>query len=1448
LRNLCQWVNGGVFLTLLVLLVVSSCTNFPPPVLTQDSTSVAPMSYPRSSTAAAESVGDAAHTSFSWSAHLGFEHIAVEQGLSQSTIYSILQDSRGYLWFGTWDGLNKYDGRTFKVYRNDPEDPDSLSDNIVWTLYEDSSGTLWVGTDGGLNKFDPETDRFIRYQYDPDDPQSLSHNIVGCVFEDSSGDLWIGTWGGGLNRLDRQTGKFSRYRHNPDDPDSLSADIIGDLYEDSSGTLWIGTWGGLDQYDREKDGFIHYRHDPTDPYSLSNDLVRSILLDSTGTFWVGTAGGGLNQFNPKTTRFAHLLHDSESQSSLSNDVIWDLLEDSSGTLWVITDSGLNRWDRENRRFMRYLNDPNDPYSLSENSLYSIYQDRSGVLWVGSASSGLNKLDPSKQRFVHYYRNPNDPSSLSHNLVSAIFEDAIGVLWIGTYNGLNRLDPASGKFAHYQHDPKTSYSLSGDEITAIDQDPDGFMWVGTNGAGLNKFDPRLRIFKHYQRDPDQPGSLSADSVLDIFVDHSGALWVGTYAGGLDKYDQETDKFINYRPNPGDPRSYSNIVNVIDEDGAGFLWLGTSSGLFRFDPKVGQFIGFHSNPDSPSGLASDIINAIYPQPSGLLWIGTNGGLTKFDQNEGIFTRYTTQNGLPDDLVWGILEDDHGYLWISTNNGLARFDPQTEAFKVYDTEDGLQGKEFRPGAFYKSERGEMFFGGVNGFNSFYPERVWDNPNTPPVVLTQVSQGGEEIVLDKSISAVNELTFRWPNNFFEFEFAALSYTQPAKNQYAYMLEGFDEGWNNNGTKHNGRYTNLPGGTYTLRLKGSNNDGVWNEAGTSLLVTIVPPFWGTWWFRGLVALFLMGVITGSYRLRIKSIEDRNQELEELVSQRTRTLEQRTDELSERTQQLEERTIEIERRRQELEALYRADAVMHRYLSLDQVLQALVDVAVDILHADKSSVLTWDVDQERWIMKVARGFDPESMAKLSFKRGEGITGHVAVTGEPALVVDAINDPRQKDERPEAVETILSEGIRSFMHLPIKVDHEVFGVFNISFTETHAFGEDELRLFTSLAQRAAVFVENARLFRDEKRRAHQFQVLTGVGSRITSILDIEQLLVEVTKLVQQTFGYYHVGIGLIESDEVVYRVGSGALWDDPAFQFKPARLKVGVEGLSGWVAANGEALIVPDVSKDSRYVWMRGSRTRSETIVPITIKGEVIGILDVQSDRLNSFDETDLLVLQSLANQTAVAIQNARLYERAQQVAVMEERNRLARDLHDSAKQKAFAALAQLGAAGGLVKTTPESAQTHLAEAESLVYDVLQELDILIQEMHPVVLKERGLVLALRDYVFEWAHQNEVEIDFKVEGERALPLMVEQILYRIAQEALANVARHSQARTVDILLEFRTGITHLAVCDDGCGFDPKTTQLGMGLRSMRERSEMFNGSLHIESNPGDGTRIIAEIPV
>ena len=1187
---------------------------------------------------------------------LRFDHISIEDGLSQSSVQVIFQDSRGFLWFGTEDGLNRYDGYSFKIYKPGPHAPHSLSDRWITSIVEDREGYLWIGTrQGGLNRYDPRTEDFLHFLHDDTNPDSLIDNHINVLYIDKNDDLWIGT-GSGLDLFERTTGRFKHFVYSRSQQDSISGKAITALYEDSHGRFWVGTaTGGLNLFDPLNNRFTAYQHNPDNDGTISSNHVTAIVEHHRSVLWVGTSAG-LNKFLYDSGSFERFTHSDDNEQSIASDMVNDLLVDSTGNLWVATSMGLDRLSVAGKRFIHYKHNPTFSQSLSRNEVISIYEDRGSILWFGTWGGGVNKYDRRRDHFAYYRHDPQDRNSLSSNSITSIYSDSRGYTWVGTLgDGLNRLTRSTGQVSRYRHNPDRGNSLSSNDVYSIQEDQNGMLWIGT-ANGLNRFDIISSTFKRYLRDPGEPSSLSANRVYEVYVDNQNNLWVGT-AAGLDLFDRKTETFVHYKHEPENPNSLSGTgVNSMLADSEGNLWVGTfESGLNKFSRETQQFTRYRFSAKKNETISNDAILSIYQDTRGRVWIGTGGGgLNLYHPETDTFSYYLERDGLPNGVVYGILEDAQGYLWLSTNFGLSRFDPDSETFRNFDAGDGLQSNEFNSGAHAKGRNGELYFGGINGLTVFQPSSINVNPYLPPVTLTSLTQQDDPIATISSVETTHNVVLKWPQNSLEFEFAALSYNQPRKNQYAYMLEGFDANWHFIGTKRDGRYTNLPGGEYALLLKASNSDGIWNENPMRIQVTVIPPFWQTLWFRVLMALTAVVALAGGFRLRTKTIQDRNRALERLVTDRTHALEKRS---------------------REMEALYQADEKILRNVSLNQVFQTLVDVAVDMLHADRSVVFARDEERKKVVPRVSHGFALETLKVLEFAEGEGIVGKVFATGKPVVVADFIPG----DLRPDVRAAIRVEGIQSFVHLPIIVDNKVVAVFNIGFTRPDFLPEDTVRVFSALVNRAAISIANMELF------------------------------------------------------------------------------------------------------------------------------------------------------------------------EQTKDLAVMEERNRLARDLHDSAKQKAFAALAQLGTARGILNGHGNSVSMHLSEAENLVTDVIQELTFLVQEIYPLALQEKGLVSILREHIFEWENRNDTTVQLVTRNEQRLPLEVEQALYRITQEALANVARHSHARRVDMSLVYNGDSVQLSVSDDGCGFDINRKH-GMGLRSMRERVSSIRGTMQIQSAPGHGTRLLVQVPI
>ena len=796
---------------------------------------------------------------------LEFERLSLEQGLSQSIVEGIVQDRIGFLWFASEDGLNRYDGYGYRVLRHDPEDSNSLSYNDLKCVVEDRDGILWIGTFGaGLNRYDPRTGKFTRYRNQPSDPASLALDIVRVLLEDRRGRLWVGTQGGGVDRLDRATGRFEHFRADRDDPRALADGDVRALYEDRAGTLWVGTAaGGLHRFDEASGGFVRYPIDARDPRALPHPWVQAILEDRQGGLWIGTLGGGLARLDRSRDRFERYHADPTSPGALPGDRVMALTEDHEGRLWVATDgAGLARFDGERGSFESFRHDPADPRTLSTDRVFSLREDRSRVLWVGTYGGGLSKLDLGRKKFATVRHDPRDPNSLSHDIVWSIVEDEEGHLWVGTDSGgLNRIDRATGEVRRFRHDPTDPDSLAHDTVRFVYLDRRANLWVATNGGGLDRLDRATGRFVHHRNDPADPSTIAHDDLRAVYEDGRGNLWVATYGGGLDRLDRETGRFHHLRSDPGDPTSLpSPFVRGVLEDSRGELWVATQGGgLARLDRDSGRFTTFRTRSGDLSTLGSDFVFAIHEARDGSLWAGTyGGGISRLDRESGRFRRYTEDDGLASNSVYGILEDGDGRLWISTNRGITRLDPANGELRNFGARDGLQSDEFNGGAYFESARGEMFFGGIRGFNSFFPAEIVLNEEPPPVAITDLQLfnrslvPGEELhgrrILARPVEYTEAIELAYRQDVVTLEFAALHFAAPERNRYRFRLEGFSDDWiDARADRRSATFTRLAPGDYVFHVQAANPDGAWNQEGKRLAIRVLPPYWATWSFRGVV-------------------------------------------------------------------------------------------------------------------------------------------------------------------------------------------------------------------------------------------------------------------------------------------------------------------------------------------------------------------------------------------------------------------------------------------------------------------------------------------------------------------------------------------------------------------------------------------------------------------------
>lgn len=837
-----------------------------------------------------------------------FNQLTVTDGLSQSTVFAIFQDSKGYMWFGTIDGLNRYDGYHFKIFVNDPSDSTSISDNFISALFEDSESNLWIGTvNGYLNKYDRITGSFKRYYINNyfnlieepaieyyEYPLAFSRNQLNSITsieEDKYGYLWIGTWGNGVVRLNKETNEGIHFFNVPNDSTSLAYNRITDILKDKESNLWIATFGAgicraifsnkiVRNDTLQKVKFLNYRNKSDDSSSLSDDKVITLFEDNSGNIWTGTFYGGLNKLNasnklltPAAIKFIRYKNIEGISNCLCNNTVMCITQDNEDYLWIGTfGGGLDKFDIKKESFTHFSHDPANESSLPDNDILSLYIDRSGIIWVGShLGEGITKLQKSLIKFNLLNSETNTAVNLNDNVVWSVYKDEKD-LWVGTYRGgVNRLNLKQKKETYYTVQQKNPNSISNNHIRCIKGGDKNTIWFGTYNGGLNRLNKISDKVTRFLNSPEEPNSISANQVQDILIESDTVIWIATFGGGINKLSFPVHYSIGYPTikifsnNPQNPKSLiDDRVYRLYKDSKNNFWVGTyGGGLELFDTDKETFTNFRNNPDNPNSLSNNKVISILEDSKGVLWIGTSGGgLNRFNYEAGKFKSYSINEGLTSATVYGILEDENYNLWLSSDGGIFKFNINSEKFIHFGLDDGVQSLEFSGGAYFKDSDGMIYFGGINGLNYFYPDSVIINSYISPVVINSIKIFNDELSGER-----DEIILSHDQNFISFEFASLDYTNPRKNKYSYILSGLQKEWqSSDASVRTATYTNLPAGEYLFKVTGTNSDGVWNESGTSIKLIITPPFWQTWWFVTFIIL-----VTGYFIYYVSTIRVKNQ-------------------------------------------------------------------------------------------------------------------------------------------------------------------------------------------------------------------------------------------------------------------------------------------------------------------------------------------------------------------------------------------------------------------------------------------------------------------------------------------------------------------------------------------------------------------------------------------------
>lgn len=826
-----------------------------------------------------------------------FEHLTMRDGLSQSTVMSILQDSEGYLWLATESGLDRYDGYSIREYRRERGNEHGLASDYIWKIAQDAHGDLWLATvGGGVARWDRGTDSFQQFRNDPHDPNTLASDTVRTLLIDTKGYVWVGTDHHGLDVLDPRTGRVRHFRNRSNDPRSLADDAVFALHQDRAGRIWIGTDGGLSRYEPATDDFVNYGKTPGDS-ALSDLHIRVICEDRTGVLWIGTLDGGLNRLDPQTGRARSFRHDPRDPGSLSDDRVLAILEDDAQRLWVGTSDGLNLFDRDSARFVRYGPDAGSLQSLRDGDIMSLYQDRGGVLWVGTRAGGASRWNPDSWALGHYR------SALLRNAaVNAFADDGAGKVWVGTSQGLVEIDKGTGRERRYERATEGPLRLTDDRVMALLYDRSGALWIGTMTGGLQRFDPARGTARSWQYAADDPATLPANGIMALHEDRQGDLWVGTFGGGLARIERASGRVVRYPHGSTDPAALSSSrASAIIEDQHGNLWIGTiGGGLNLLERRTGRFHRYRRNDHDPKSLSDDTVYALHLDRNGNLWVGTaGGGLDRMtgSSEDPDAVRFESQSGvrnMPSQVVYGIESDAAGRLWLSTNNGLARLDPRQRSIRLFHEAHGLQAEEFNFNAHYRGRDGALYFGGNNGFNAFLPDVVAPDKPPPRVVLTSVAILNRMLAPRDLPTLEQPLELSYDDRLVSFVFSALDFTSPANNRYLYQLDGFDTDWTDAGQVRRATYTNLDAGEYVFRVRAANADGVWSAESLAVPVHVAAAPWNTSAARAsyaAIALLMLGSLWRLLRKRRERELRHSRELERMVRVRTHELEERNEQL-----------------------------------------------------------------------------------------------------------------------------------------------------------------------------------------------------------------------------------------------------------------------------------------------------------------------------------------------------------------------------------------------------------------------------------------------------------------------------------------------------------------------------------------------------------------------------
>ena len=983
-----------------------------------------------------------------------FEFLTPDNGLSQANVECILQDSQGFIWIGTFNGLNRYDGYEIRIFNHDPNDTLTISHEHVTSICEDDEGKLWLATyGGGISVYYPETETFRRITHVRSGSQTVNLRSINMIEKGPEGNIWAADENQGVFAFNTNCELIKYYINEPSNPKSIPGSFYFGMVFDKEGNGWFGVNNNLlCLKEKNSDDFKVYRFE--DRIASNDDGIRSMYIDRSDNIWIGTTSQGAYKFNPETEQFVNYRKESD-QYQITANTIMSFAEDSEGNVLIGTDGGgLNIIDNSTGAISVIQYDPGIPESLASNAVYAIYFDKSLNLWLGTYAAGVNFQSRYKNKFKKYTSNPLNPKSLSYKNVTAVLQDHDGEIWIGTDGGgLNRFDPLTEEFEHFRMDLSNPDWLHTDVIISLMEDDEGDIYISSYNHGLTIFNKNEMKFKQYLPDDTDPTSLAGIHPWYTFQDSYGTIWVGMLAVGLDKFDKSTETFSHYISDVNDPTTLNSPnIKIIYEDRGHRLWIGTEGGgLHLYNREEDNFTRYYYDAAVEGSLSNDDVRALYEDRKGRFWVGTGKGLCQMDRENGTFTCLYTDDGLPGNTIDGILEDHDGYLWLSTDAGISRFSPKDMTFKNYDKTDGLQGNEFNYTASMVTYDGNFYFGGKNGFNVFKPEDIKDNPYPPDVVITEievlnqpyttyeVKSKGKKVKM--AVTHIKKLKLSYKQNILSFKFAALDYGNSVKNQYKYILEGFDKDWNTtNANKRFATYTNLPGGDYVFKVIASNGDEVWNKEGIAIDITITPPFYKRTWFIILVIAFIVWFLIRYIRRREEVLKKDKEILENKIQEGLKEVNKQKEEVAQKDKILQEK-IESEKEQNWYNiGMSKMSEVMSKNKDdLHQLAQSIITEMVEYIEVQQGAMyLLNDEDEGDNFLELMAAYAPDEK-RLIGNRIELEEGQVGMCYKEMSVIKIDNLP---DDYATFSSGLGEANLKHLAVIPLRLNEIVIGVVEL----------------------------------------------------------------------------------------------------------------------------------------------------------------------------------------------------------------------------------------------------------------------------------------------------------------------------------------------------------------------------------------------------------------------